>query len=309
VFERVCEVTQAGDSQLSIDDVDVMSRRDIVRRTTKQMVRSKALWAVVVATALMAGANGLVFAEGSGTAISACKNKMSGGVRLVDGAGACTSNETFVSWNQQGPAGPSGPPGADGAQGVPGPQGAPGPQGEQGLDGPQGEQGPQGDQGEPGVQGEQGETGQQGPAGPQGAPGPQGPAGPAGGTAKVQHVQVFTDGTLAAGCGGSEPIDLDTTVLIVAAADSRTPQIRRICVDGGRAGDSPEGRRLTLIFDLTALVTDSQDGGQFELPGDRSFSFGSNSTLEVIQQGQNLDTKWITTDLSCNASPDSSADC
>ena len=98
--------------------------------------------------------------------IHACY-RPNGNVRLVDKS-SCTGNETAISWNQTGPAGPqgeAGPQGTPGPEGTPGPQGAPGPQG---PPGPQGVAGPQGTQGSPG------------PQGPQGSPGPSGPAGVSG---------------------------------------------------------------------------------------------------------------------------------
>jgi hypothetical protein len=55
-----------------------------------------------------------------------------GSIRIVDRAGACTSGETPLVWNQRGLQGPAGP------------QGAVGPQGVQGPAGPQGQQGPRG---------------------------------------------------------------------------------------------------------------------------------------------------------------------
>ena len=92
--------------------------------------------------------------------IHACY-RPNGNLRLVDKS-SCTGNETAISWNQTGPAGP---------QGEAGPQGVGGPQGETG---PQGVPGPQGGQGPQGV------SGPQGPPGPQGQPGAPGPSGPAG---------------------------------------------------------------------------------------------------------------------------------
>jgi hypothetical protein len=68
--------------------------------------------------------------------IHACY-RSNGNLRLVDKS-SCTANETAISWNQTGPAGP---PGDAAPQGTPGPQGAPG---TQGHPGPQGVAGPQG---------------------------------------------------------------------------------------------------------------------------------------------------------------------
>ena len=121
-----------------------------------------------------------------------------GALRVLDTASSdrrkreCTSRETAISWNQEGPqgnTGPAGPEGEVGPQGDPGPVGEPGPQGEKG---PQGEVGPQGEKGDAGAagaagavgpagpQGEKGDTGAVGPVGPVGPAGPVGPQGPAG---------------------------------------------------------------------------------------------------------------------------------
>jgi hypothetical protein len=86
--------------------------------------------------------------------IHACY-RPNGNLRLVDKS-SCTSNETAISWNQTGPAGPqgdAGPPGTPGPQGTPGTQGPPGPQGPQGSPGSQGPQGSPGPAGPAGVSG------------------------------------------------------------------------------------------------------------------------------------------------------------
>jgi len=84
---------------------------------------------------------------------------------LQDAGTSCPKGTTAISWNQQGPAGPTGP---AGPQGPAGPAGATGPAGTKGDTGAQGQPGPAGD------------TGPSGPAGPQGPPGLQGAQGPAG---------------------------------------------------------------------------------------------------------------------------------
>jgi hypothetical protein len=71
--------------------------------------------------------------------ISACYTKSGGTLRVLDAStSACSSKETSLAWNVQGPAGAQGPPGSTGAQGAMGPQGATGPQGPAGPTGPQG---------------------------------------------------------------------------------------------------------------------------------------------------------------------------
>ena len=62
---------------------------------------------------------GLHAASSPGT-LEACINPGNGMMRLVDSSTACHNNETRVSWNETGPAGPPGP------QGDPGPTGPPG---------------------------------------------------------------------------------------------------------------------------------------------------------------------------------------
>jgi predicted ribosomally synthesized peptide with SipW-like signal peptide len=125
----------------------------------------------------------------NGSVIHACKQKVTGLLRVVTDSSKCTKRELPLAWNTQGPIGPAGPPGAQGPKGVPGPAGAQGPKGEPGPAGAQGErglpgpQGPAGSQGPPGAQGTpgaQGAPGATGPAGPAGAQGPAGPAGPPG---------------------------------------------------------------------------------------------------------------------------------
>jgi hypothetical protein len=49
--------------------------------------------------------------------IYACVDKRTGAMRMVSSATRCTSKETAVSWNQEGPAGPTGATGATGPQG------------------------------------------------------------------------------------------------------------------------------------------------------------------------------------------------
>ena len=109
---------------------------------------------IVAGAALTTGAIAFAAIPGSSGVIRGCYVP-NGGVRIIDAGAACRNNETEISWNQTGPAGPQGPVG---------PQGAPGPVGSQGP------------------AGQTGATGPVGPAGAFGAPGPQGPAGPAGET-------------------------------------------------------------------------------------------------------------------------------
>jgi Collagen triple helix repeat (20 copies) len=104
--------------------------------------------------------------KASAQVIYACKNKLSGDLKVVPANFTCPRDWTLLSWNVAGAPGPQGPQGVPGQQGMPSPQGVPGPQGPQGVPGQQGMPGPQGVPGPQGAQGLQG---------PQGVPGPQGP--------------------------------------------------------------------------------------------------------------------------------------
>jgi len=48
----------------------------------------------------------------------ACASKTTGGLRTIYPLGACTTNESAVSWNIQGPMGPEGPAGPPGVSGL-----------------------------------------------------------------------------------------------------------------------------------------------------------------------------------------------
>lgn len=120
--------------------------------------------------------------------ITMCVNKKTNSIRYASN-GRCTSKETRLSWNVQGPAGVQGATGPIGTQGLQGPRGAngdggaPGPQGLPGVagpTGPTGSAGAVGPQGASGPQGIQGLTGATGPTGPQGLQGLIGLTGPTG---------------------------------------------------------------------------------------------------------------------------------
>jgi hypothetical protein len=109
---------------------------------------------VLLGTAAVAGA---ITDNDGGGVFHGCVGNASGLLRVVDpSTDSCRADETAITWNQTGPAGPQGPKGETGPQG---------PQGETGPQGPIGETGPQGPQGETGPQGPKGETGPQGPPG------------------------------------------------------------------------------------------------------------------------------------------------
>lgn len=122
-----------------------------------------------VATIVMAGtaSAGIALASQSGTndsVIYGCVNKFTHVLRI---SYRCSPFEQRISWNQQGPAGPSGPPGpsgSPGSAGPAGPSGAPGPSGSAGPSGPPGPSGSPGPQGSPGPSGSIGPSGPIGPS-------------------------------------------------------------------------------------------------------------------------------------------------
>ena len=63
-----------------------------------------------------------VFAASNDT-INACMNNSSGEVKIVTASDTCKSNETLLTWNQQGPTGAQGPQGPAGANGTNGTNG------------------------------------------------------------------------------------------------------------------------------------------------------------------------------------------
>ncbi len=116
--------------------------------TSRLTTRAGAATVGVVALRGVGGAAALAADPGpSGRQIYACVNKgnplgsTQGRIRIVSEPGLCRRNETPLSWNQLGPAGPTGP------QGPQGETGAQGPQGDTGAPGPKGDTGPQGPQG------------------------------------------------------------------------------------------------------------------------------------------------------------------
>jgi hypothetical protein len=90
---------------------------------------------VVAVLALTVG--GVAFATiPSNGVITGCYQKSGGTLRVIDATTSnCSSKETSLSWNVQGPPGPTGSPGPSGAPGSPGPSGAPGSPGPSGAPG------------------------------------------------------------------------------------------------------------------------------------------------------------------------------
>ena len=92
---------------------------------TIKFTRRRVIACVVVLVAAVLVPIGLHAASGGGT-LQACVNPGNGMMRLVDSSAACHNNETFVTWNVEGPAGPKGDPGDPGPKGDPGDPGPPG---------------------------------------------------------------------------------------------------------------------------------------------------------------------------------------
>ncbi len=128
-----------------------------------RFMRSRAI-AAALAVALVGACVGIAAASipSSSGEIGACYSKATGALRAINyPAQHCKStSESFLHWNQKGPAGPkgatgaAGPKGATGAPGATGATGAPGatgPTGPAGPIGPTGPTGPQGVQGPPGA--------------------------------------------------------------------------------------------------------------------------------------------------------------
>src|SRR3974390_106419 len=98
---------------------------------------------VIVAAGGLAAA-GVAYATipDSNGVIHGCYERSTGTLRVIDSSVTnCSSKETAIAWNVQGPQGVQGP---IGPQGATGPQGSAGPQGPQGPQGPIGPTGPSG---------------------------------------------------------------------------------------------------------------------------------------------------------------------
>jgi hypothetical protein len=165
--------------------------REGTRGSARGRRRSLVVLAAVVVAVPVTGAAWAAVPDGDTNVIHGCYSR-DGELRVIDPSSRdrklreCTSKETAIWWNQEGPRGEAGPPGADGAQGPAGPQGLPGDPGVAGADGahgpagPAGERGPVGPQGAPGADGARGPAGPPGEQGPSGADGAVGPEGPQG---------------------------------------------------------------------------------------------------------------------------------
>jgi Phage Tail Collar Domain/Collagen triple helix repeat (20 copies) len=152
----------------------------------------KALRLFAISFAMTVVGTAAAHAAPSPKTIIACYDRETGRARIVNSVQDCRHDEGHVSWNVEGPQGPTGaegpagPKGATGPTGSKGAEGSAGPAGPKGVAGPQGVAGPVGPAGTPGAQGPigltgpAGATGAAGPSGAKGATGPQGAAGPVG---------------------------------------------------------------------------------------------------------------------------------
>ncbi len=173
----------------------------MIRPTSRRLVRA------LVAAGLALGLVTTVAAaprNGSSTeaTIAACRNEVSGLLRVPTGHASCRQGEQPLAWNVGGPRGPRG---EAGPQGVAGPQGSAGSAGERGPAGEQGAAGPAGDVG---------------PAGPQGVAGPAGP--PGAGLASIDQLNGIAC-TTAAGNAGSVSVTVAAAGAISFACDAGTP--------------------------------------------------------------------------------------
>jgi hypothetical protein len=84
-----------------------------------------------IALAVAIGGSGgyAIAATSKPKTITVCANKKTKSVYNDARKGKCTSKQTKLGWNQQGPRGATGPKGATGAKGLQGPQGPAGPTG------------------------------------------------------------------------------------------------------------------------------------------------------------------------------------
>src|SRR5258708_38598242 len=111
---------------------------------TPKLVRRSVIGGLTAVALLVLMVPVAKLATSSSGMLEACINPGNGMMRLVDSSTACHNNETRVSWNETGPAGPPGP---TGPAGPAGPTGATGPAGPAGSTGPAGPAGPAGSTG------------------------------------------------------------------------------------------------------------------------------------------------------------------
>jgi hypothetical protein len=191
---------------------------------------------LLVLAPLVLGAGVAVAAQGTGHkrangVIWACAKKENGRLRAVAGPGRCRRGEQALSWNVQGPAGPSGPPGATGPAGPQGTQGAAGPPGANGARGPTGSRGP---------------TGATGPAGPPLGSIDQLNGTPCHGGSGTLSISYATDGTASIACstgGGGGSAVLKLNEFMTGTTGSAADEFVEI-VNAGTAAADLSGYKL-----------------------------------------------------------------
>jgi len=95
-----------------------------------EVPRGIVMAAITVAALAVAGAVAYATIPDSGGVIHGCYAKSGGGLRVIDDSVVdCKSNETSLTWGQQGPPGPPGPRGVPGETGPKGDTGDTGPAG------------------------------------------------------------------------------------------------------------------------------------------------------------------------------------
>ena len=174
---------------------------------------------------LLVGAAAIASAASSDGQIHACKTKRRGFVRVVEQGVSCGREETALSWDAHGMAGPTGPAGPAGSTGPAGSAGATGPAGPIGLTGPAGFTGPAGvagPAGPTGLTGSAGSAGSTGPAGSAGPAGPQGPKGDVGGIASVAALS-GTPCTMFDGTAGTVSVTTTAAGVITLSCGAGTP--------------------------------------------------------------------------------------
>ena len=190
--------------------------RQRARRSRGGRRRTVVVLVAAVVAVPLAGAAWAAAPDGDTNVIHACYSR-DGELRVIDPSSRdrklreCTSKESAIAWNQEGPRGEPGLPGSAGSQGEQGEQGEKGEKGEQGekgepgddgVEGAPGPTGAPGAAGAPGQKGDPGEPGPAGPAGPLGATGPQGVQGPAGPAGRAAGREVVTAVTYTSGTYG-----------------------------------------------------------------------------------------------------------
>lgn len=100
-------------------------------------------WKLAVFIVIVLAVGGIAYAAGAGSSatINGCYSTSTGVLRI---AASCNRGEAAITWNQDGPQGPTGPAGATGPAGPQGSAGERGPAGPAGQRGPTGHRGPQG---------------------------------------------------------------------------------------------------------------------------------------------------------------------